>query len=188
MRHVPSNLDKVRELNKLDCNDPSRIPDGSLLAVHRPLGLDPLTLNSLAIRLIKGSWANHGAVKGRKHGKHVVWDSGVGGVMPYDWHDWIRYHWPKYWYVVPPIKEVDNKDWLKYELRPYDYEGVYIHHIWYSLTGNWIGKTGIEAAEKTYCNEFWCHEMGLENAHLLATSDVLDLMWEKDKFRSLNGL
>lgn len=188
MRHKPQSLEFVRTKNIEQCNDPSIIPDGSLLSVHRPLGIDPLTLNSLAIRLVKGSWANHGAVKGRKHGKHVVWDSGMYGVMPYDWHDWIKYAYPKYWYVVPPINKVDNKEWLKYELRPYDYLSVYWHHPIYELTGKWLGKTGIEAAKETYCNEFWCHEMGFEDAHKMATSDVLDIVWENEEFRKINGI
>lgn len=188
VRHTPSNISTLKKLNLAHSNNPSLIPDGSLLAVHRPLGIDPLTLNSWAIRKVTDSWGNHGAVKGMKNGEHVVWDSGAKGVMCYDWNSWVRYHWPKMWYVVPPFKKVNNEDWLKYELRPYDYAGVYIHHIWYAITGKWIGKEGIEASKKTYCNEFWCHEMGLPDAHKMTTADILDIVWNSGEFKRLNGL
>ena len=147
--------------------------NGTLIKVHRYWRwYQPISYLSVLIRLFTKSYWNHTAVGVVLNGHDWVLDANQNGVVLDPWDVWINKYGVKKYAITPSNKEIETGALLKYVGRPYDFLSVFIWQPIYILTGKWLGKTGIDASEKTYCTEIYSFVHGLKDPERITTGDL----------------
>jgi len=150
--------------------------NGTLIKVHRYWRwYQPVSYLSVLIRLFTKSYWNHtavGVVLGDTRLVHCVLDANQNGVVLEPWDIWVKKYGSKKYEITPSNKEINESDLLKYVGRGYDFLSVFIWQPIYILTGKWLGKTGIDASDKTYCTEIYSFVHGLKDPERITTGDL----------------
>lgn len=148
-------------------NDPMKVwSNGGLILVHRfPKLTELISWNAAAIRWATDSFWNHTAMSVIVNGKPYVMESNMKGVVLEPLSYWLENYGDKIWTYHKAELDISYDDIEKFIGKKYDYFSVYLAHPIYILSkklnlskdGFWIGKTGIDASDKTYCTEIFSH-------------------------------